>query len=142
MDLKSNSDGTPPFNIQIEPYDPWAKNFDKAIKNEIEGLIKRKTWKVVCRSEVPEGANVLGWRFVLAIKDEGTGNEIWKARFMVQGHKDFMKNSLVHNLSVDKQHAIKILVEIAAIFGFRLFSTDVTYPSISKVLKSSTETYL
>ena len=130
-ELKSENDhGQPPYTVHIteviEPNDPRAWKFDEPIKKEIEGLIKRKTWKIVCRSEVPDDANILGGRFVLAIKDEGTNREIWKARFIVQGHLDGLKNWLVHNISVIRQHAIKMLVGIAAIFGFQLFSTDVT----------------
>ena len=33
--------------------------------------------------EVPEGPNILGGRFVLSVKDEGTAQEIWNARFIV-----------------------------------------------------------
>ena len=48
----------------IEPNDPRAWKFDKPIQKEIEGLLKRKTWKIVVRSEVPEKANILNGRFV------------------------------------------------------------------------------
>lgn len=59
--------------------------------------MKRKTWKVVGRSENAEGSNILvGW-FALAIKEEEIGREFWKAQFIVEGHKYFMKKSLVHN---------------------------------------------
>jgi len=110
----------------IEPHDPRVWKFDEAKKKEIEGLLKRKTWKIVCREEVPDNANILRGRFILAIKDEGTDREIWKARFVVQGHRDKLKKLLVHDISVARQHSTKILIGIAAIFGFRLFSTDVT----------------
>ena len=67
-----------------------------------------------------------GGRFVLAIKDEGTDKEVWKARFIVQGYRDKLKTSLVHDTSTARQYSIRILTGLAAIFGFRLFSTDVT----------------
>lgn len=36
-----------------------------------------------------------------------------------------MKEFLVHNISVVRQYAIKMYVEMAPVFGFRLFSTDI-----------------
>jgi len=76
--------------------------------------------------EMPEGANIMGGRFVLAIKDEGTDKEVWKARYVVQGYRDKMKTSLVHDSSKARQQSTRLLVGLAAIFDFRLFSTDVT----------------
>ncbi len=35
---------------------------------EIEGLLKRETWKVILRSEIPDNAIIFGGRFVLVIK--------------------------------------------------------------------------
>lgn len=36
-----------------------------------------------------------------------------------------MKKTLVHDISTAKHHSIQIFIRFAAIFGFRLFSTDV-----------------
>lgn len=41
------------------------KKFGAGTKKEIDGLIRRKTWKVVCGTEVREGSNILEGRFVL-----------------------------------------------------------------------------
>ena len=112
----------------IKSEDPRSKDprFDKAKRKEINGLIERGTWKIVAKDEVPGNANVMGGRFVLAIKDEGTDKEVWKARFIVQGYRDKLKMSLVHDTSTARQYSVRILIGLAAIFGFRLFSTDVT----------------
>lgn len=85
-----------------------------------------KNLECFCRYEVPDDANILNGRFVLEIKDEGSNKEIWKDIFIVQGHKDKMNNSLVQDISVARQYAIKRWVGIANILGFRLFSKDVT----------------
>lgn len=88
--LKSMSDDNELLSVfiteVIETNDPRASKFDKAKQKEIEGLLKRKTWKIVCRGEVSDNANILIGRFVLAIKDVSTDKEIWKAGFVVQGH--------------------------------------------------------
>ena len=114
--------------IIIKSEDPRSKDprFDKAKQKEINGLIEGGTWKIVAKDEVPENANVMGGRFVLAIKDDGTDKEVWKARFIVQGYRDKLKTSLVHDRSTARQYFVRILIGLAAIFGFRLFSTDVT----------------
>lgn len=98
----------------------------KLNKKEIEGLLKRKYWTIVCRSEASDDANVLNGRFLLVTKDEGTQEEVWKARFIVQVHRYFFNKMLVHDISVARRYTTKILVGSAAIFGFRLFSTYVT----------------
>lgn len=69
---------------------------------------------------MPMSANIMGGRFVLAIKDDGTENEVYKARLAVQGHTDAEKNLLVHILPNIWQQTVRILIAIAAISGFRL----------------------
>jgi Reverse transcriptase (RNA-dependent DNA polymerase) len=105
---------------------PRVEKFDNAKRKEIQGLIDRGTWKVVTQDSVSNDANILGGRFVLSIKDEGTENEVWKARIVVQGYLDHLKTSLVHDTATSRQHSSRLLVGLAASFGFRLFSTDVT----------------
>jgi hypothetical protein len=69
---------------------------------------------------------ILGELFVRELKDEGTEHEIWKARFVVQGYREKMKTSLVHDAATSKQYSSRVLVGLGAIFGFGSFSTDVT----------------
>jgi Reverse transcriptase (RNA-dependent DNA polymerase) len=88
--------------------------------------IDRGTWKVVTQDSVSKNANILGGRFVLAIKYEGTRKEVWKARSVVQGYRDHLKKSLVHDTAVSRQQSSRLLVGLSASFGFSLFSTDVT----------------
>ncbi len=137
--FQSNDDSTELFEVHIteviHPGDPREKMFEEAIKKEIDGLVKNGTWRVVCYDETPKDACVLSGRFVLAIKDEGTGKEIWKARFVVQGHRDKLKKYLVHEISVVKQQGIKMLIGIASIFGFRIFSSDVIQSYIQSLEK-------
>lgn len=75
-------------------------------------------------SKVPQEVNTLTGRFVLTIKDERNKNEVWKARFVVQGHKNKYKDQMIYFFA--RQHTTKLLVGFDAIFGFRIFSTDVT----------------
>ncbi len=64
----------------IDKRDPRAMcpKMRAAIQKEISGLLERGTFKIVLRSEVPEGANILGGRLVLCIKDVNTGEEKYR----------------------------------------------------------------
>jgi hypothetical protein len=68
----------------------------------------------------------MGGRFVLTIKYSGTSKEIYMARYFVQVFRDKKKTSLVHDASTSKQQSTKLLIGLAAIFGYWIFSTDVT----------------
>ena len=126
----------------IKPNDPRARQFATAKKKEIDGLIRRKTWKIVAKEEVPRNANILGGRFVLTIKDSGTSKETYKARYVVQGYADKLKSSLVHDNPTARQFSVKILVGLAAVYGFRLFSTDVTQAYLQSTEKLMRDVYI
>ena len=126
----------------IQYSDPRAEKFAEAKKKEIQGLIDRNTWKVVLKRDVPVDANVLGGRLVLAIKDEGTRNEVWKARFVVQGYRDKPKTSLVHNNPNVRPHSVRLLIGLASVLGFRLFSTDATQAYLQSADRLMRDVYL
>ena len=70
--------------------------------------------------------NVLGGRFVLRLKNFGTANELPKARYVSPGHRDLVKQFMMYNITPLRQSATRIIVSVAAIRNFRLFSHDVT----------------
>lgn len=72
------------------PCDSPNEDFGSAIEIEIHAFIKDKTCKVVCHSEGPDNANILGGRFVLSMNDPATNKKIYKARFVFQLHKKFV----------------------------------------------------
>jgi Reverse transcriptase (RNA-dependent DNA polymerase) len=96
-----------------------------AMKKEIEGIVEKETWMVTIKSELPPGANVLSGRFVITIKDIGTDKELYKARYVVQGHRDKEKTSMVHQNTTAKQQSTRLLTGLAAKFGFRVCTHDV-----------------
>jgi hypothetical protein len=64
---------SPSFSLHLTevltPGDPREGLFDEAKLSEIQGLLKRGTWKALMRDEMPAGANLMNGRFVLAIKN-------------------------------------------------------------------------
>lgn len=122
--------GPPPGILLTEvlhPADPRSKgeHFDEARAKEVCGLLKRKAFKVVCKDEVANDANILGGRFVLAIKNAETEEPLFKARFVVQGHTDAEKNMLVNAATNVKHVSVRLLIAMAAVFGFRVWTQDV-----------------
>lgn len=113
------------FTEVILPRDPRSGLFDEAKRREIEGLLQRGTFKLVLREELPSNPNIVPSRFVLAIKREGNGEEVFKARFVLGGHIDKEKRNVVHSATTLKQSSIRIILALATIFGFDLWSTDI-----------------
>jgi hypothetical protein len=112
----------------LSPTDPRQNDqkFIDAKQKEIVGLVKRRTWNVALKSEIPANANILRGRFVLAVKDSGTDNEIFKARYVDREFNDIGKAHLIHDSSVSKAECTRMILSLAAIFGFRISSSDVT----------------
>ena len=107
----------------------------EAKRKEIAGLISRNTWKIVCETDLPRDANVLGGRFILTLKEAGTEKEFYKARYVVQGHRDKEKAFLVHNSTTLQQQSTKLILSLAAVFGFRIWNQDVTQAYTQSALK-------
>lgn len=143
-----------PFNSQLPPSvlitevltpnDPHSTSgdFDQAIADEIVGLLNKREFRVVVKQEIGEGANILGGRFVLAIKNKGTDKEMFKARYVVQGHMDRDKEWLVQNSKTVSQQAIRLLISIATIFGFEIWSEDMTQAYLQGAVRILRKNYI
>lgn len=64
------------------------------------------------------GANILGSRFIICIINNN--EEKYKVRFVVQGHRDYEKNALVHAYPTVRLQTVKMLLYIVVIHGFQL----------------------
>ena len=96
-----------------------------AIKSEVTDLLRRGTFKVMPRKEIPDGANALTARFFLAIKSTSYGDIKYKARYVVRGHRKIMKHFMVHSAQTLQASSIRILIALASVFHFKIQSTDV-----------------
>jgi hypothetical protein len=94
-----------------------------AIRVELMGLIECGTFKLVELADASD-KNVIPTKFVLSIKHE-YGTEKFKARFCLGGHRDFMKKSMVHTATQLSHSSTRLLLAVAAVLGFDVWSTDV-----------------
>jgi hypothetical protein len=80
--------------------------------------------EIVDKETIPKDAKILNGRFVLTIKNANSDDEICKARYVVQGHKDREKSLLEHNSTTVRQSSTRLIMTLAATFGFRIWSQD------------------
>lgn len=132
------------FTEVLKPEDPRGSSpsFQAAKSSEIEGLKARGVWKIVQKCDVPAGANVLGGRFVLALKNCGTLEEKPKARYIAQGHRDKDKPYMVHDTATLRSSSVRLLLSIAAVKGFRVFSHDVNQAYVQSKDKLTRQVFI
>lgn len=129
------------FIYPAEPRYKYGK-FDDEKQKELKVLWDRGKFKFVRKMEVTNNANVLGRIFVLSIKDEGTKREVFKSIFVVQGYRNKMKTPLVHESANARYHYVRLLVGLASIFCFRLFTTDLTQAYLQSNEKLLLDVYI
>lgn len=124
--------------------DPRLKTarYQAAAHKEVDGLNERGTFKRFKTRDVPAGANIIGGRFVFTLKHAGTAEEMPKARYVAQGHRDRAKALVVHNLATMRQRSTRLLVSTAAVLGLRLFAHDITQAYLQSQDRFTRQLYL
>ncbi len=91
---------------------------EKALKNEIENLVKLETWKMILGEDVPSEANFITGSFVITIKDVETENSIFKASLFAHGNREAEKIRQVHDSGTVRQGSVRLLIALASIIVF------------------------
>jgi hypothetical protein len=104
----------------VENKDPRANGpaFSAAKQKVLLCLLERGTFKVVLPEEIPKNAPVMKGRFVLVIKNRETDQEVYKARYVVQGFLDPLKQRTVHSSPNLRQDTSRLVLALASICGF------------------------
>ena len=111
----------------ITPRDPrsYSPEMTAAKKAEIKSLLDRGTFKVILQEELPPDGNILPGRFVVAIKSTDDDKINYKARYVIGGHRDKYKDLMVHSTSTLQPQSVRLLLALAAIFEFDIWTSDV-----------------
>jgi integrase len=103
---------------------PDRSQWEEAMKEEIEKLQKRDTWKVVPR---PKNANIVGSKWVYRLKKDANGNVTsHRARLVAQGFTQ------IHGIDFDDTFApiarmtsIRTVLALAARYDWEIHQVDV-----------------
>ena len=78
-----------PYNVhEVIVRDPPDPRFTDSARDEIEDLLKRGSYVVVGKDEIPSDATVLKSGVQNSIKTKPDASENFKTRLVIQGHKD------------------------------------------------------
>lgn len=72
----------------------------------------------------PDG-NFLPGRLVLAIKSTIDGKIKYKGRYVIRGHRDKLKNMLMHSSCTLQPQSFRLLLTLATISGFDICTADI-----------------
>lgn len=83
---------------------------------------------------MPPDANILPGRFVLDIKSTENGQTKFKGRYVIGGHRHRMEDMMVHDATTLQPQSIRILLALAAMFGFKIWTSDVRQAYLQSAL--------
>ncbi len=93
---------------------------EQAKEKEILNLVRRRTQEIASEEEVPKNANIIGGRLFMTISDTETDSPLYKARYVMRGHRDREEKNLVHETTTIDQSSIRILLLLETIFDFNI----------------------
>jgi hypothetical protein len=67
---------------------------------------------------------------------------MFKARFVVKGYRDKLKTRLVYDATTSRISSARLLVGLAAVFGFCPFSVDVTQAYLQSAFRLMRDVYV
>lgn len=99
--------------------------FRAAKMAKLKVLIDWQTSLQVHAWDIPENANILKARFVLAIKHIETNEPRYKARVVIQGHRDVDKHQTIHTSITLHPSSVRMLCQAAMQFNWNIWCTDI-----------------
>lgn len=88
----------------------------------VKGSLDRGTFMVVGKDDIPADASVFPSRLVLHLKT-GDGHVKYEARFVIGGHRDIMKNFIVHQSQIHES-TIRFILALTATHWYRVWTSD------------------
>ena len=96
-----------------------------AIRNELNSLIKARTWRL--RAQKPADANLVGCKWVFKLKRDKDGNiSKFKARLVAQGFTQVYGVDYAETYApVARYSSIRLIIALAAHYDWELHQMDV-----------------
>jgi hypothetical protein len=105
-------------------------------------LLKRGTFEIVLRDDIPQNTTVLKGRFFLVVKHKDTKGELFKARYVVQGFADPLMKQAVHNSPNLRQDISRLILAMASVLGFETRTLDISMAFLLATSTNMREQYL
>lgn len=86
---------------------------DNGDLEELNGLVSPKGMEIAPRSSLPYRVNILRSRLLLSLKSVDASKPVYKARFVVQGHRDIVKDMHVSNSSTARPPSTRLQFSVA-----------------------------
>lgn len=103
----------------------WSPQMMKARTAEAQSLLNRQASDVVAMDEIPEGSIILPGRFVMFIKSSEDGIERYKTRYAIGGHRNKLKNVMVHSSQTLQPSSTRLLLALASLFDYEVRIADI-----------------
>ena len=94
------------------------------MRREIMGLENCGINKIVQELEIPPDANKNTGRVFIGMKSEGTKDEMNKARFIPQSHRDREKVYIIHNAVSVRLRSVRLVVTLGLSLGSDFWIED------------------
>ena len=98
--------------------------FDQAKHDEISGIIKKGGFKIVEKESVPPDSFFIPNSFVMTIKEPGYPEERFKARLVMQGHRDPHRHQIVNAAPVLLRFSVCIVSTSILVFKGKMRKRD------------------
>lgn len=102
-------------------------NYADSRQKEIDGLLESQVFRLIPRSQLPEGARLFNSRFVDEVKHPGTEDAYEKSRLVIQAYNDAGKLAVLTQSPTIQRASQRLLLAIAVSFPWlRIYMRDIS----------------
>lgn len=119
-----------PVTYEEAMVSPQKRNWENAINEELEAMLKNQVWEIVPRPKHIQGTgkrpNILDSRYVFKTKTEFDGSLRYKARLVIRGFKDNKEYTLIEIYApVSRLATVRAGLAMINKFGLHAYHLDV-----------------